>query len=116
MKIFLPLTISSFNVNTKYIQSRRVQQNPLQGHSSTVEEKKSIYMNTFMPKKQSMPHSQRHSVVLRNALALMLLLATRMNVHSYRATNLHKSRHLRIRLPCAGAFFTRDFVNTLLLS
>lgn len=66
--------------------------------------KKPIYMNTLMHKNNS-TLSINDSVVLRNALALMLLLASRMDVHSYRATNLHKPRHLLIGLPCAGVFF-----------
>lgn len=107
MKIFffLPLTISSFNVNTKYIQSRRATKpsSRSQLHSGR---KKKIYLHEYThAKKQSMPHSQRHSVVLRNALALMLLLATRMNVHSYGATILHKSRHLHIHVCLVQVLF-----------
>lgn len=68
--------------------------------------KKKIYLHEYThAKKQSMPHSQRHSVVLRNALALMLLLATRMNVHSYGATILHKSRHLHIHVCLVQVLF-----------
>lgn len=45
-----------------------------------VEEKtKSIYMNTLMHKNNA-TLSTTDGVVLRNALALMLLLASRMNV------------------------------------
>lgn len=111
-RFFVIPSISSFNVNTKYIQGRRVNKNLFTSVTASWWKKKqnSIYINTLMHKKQ---YHTLDSVVLRNALALMLLLASR--IHSYRATNLHKSKHLLTRLLCAGAFFFFcDFMNTLL--